>query len=212
MYGIILDGSVMNMSAVIGICGENFCSFVADKRKTLNQGLKYHIADDDFRKIYKINDRILIAGTGLFDIEEEITSPLDVYPNKSGLTLRLVYKAVVSYIERRKYDIKFPRNYLIGGKDNKGKFCICEVHFNVETCEVETTLRMPNPPESNFALSLAIPNRLKNMHDDVLEMVSDCITSSTTHSEMIQKVSDVIEDLSVLDDTIGKNTYSLTVQ
>lgn len=211
MCCIIRDGSVIHMSAVIGICGENFCSLIADERKTVNQGMGYRVVDDDFQKIFKINNRVLLGVSGLFGIEEKLTAPLDVYRDTRELSLRSVYKAVMSYLDRYRYQIHMPRNYLVGGKDNKGRFCIYEVHFNVETQEAETVMRMPEPPNSNYAVSCALPHELARETETVLAEISDRITDSKRHDEMIEKVSDLILDLSELNGSIGKNVCSLTV-
>ena len=42
-------------------------------------------------------------------------------------------------------------------------------------------------------------------------MVENCITSSNTHGEMIEKVSGVIGKIAELDDTVGGNVSALSV-
>lgn len=208
---ILNTGELKSMSAIIGVCGTNFCSFIADGRMVRNSKDGVTPVSDNIQKIFKINDRVLFGATGWFEQHEEITSPLDVYPNKSVITLRMAYKAVLEYIEQHKYAMPQTRNYLVGGKDNKGQFCIYEVHVNFETFKAETALRAPVPPEYNFAISCALPPKLASRVDEFTSMVGSCIRSCSYHQDMLQKVAGVIRKISEMDDTVGTNIMTLSV-
>ena len=207
----ITDGELNRMSAIIGICGENFCSFVADTRLTHNSGDEYIVANDTTQKIFKVNDHVLFGMTGLFRTGEEILVPLDIYPEKDVVTLRMAYKAVLGYLEKNKYKIPLMRSYLIGGKDNKGRFCIYEVHMNFETYKAETVLRMPEPPVTSYGIFCAIPPELHDRKNEFLDMAGDCITSSGELGEMLQKVAGVIGKIADADGTVGRTITALSV-
>jgi len=211
MFCKIDDGELNRMSTIIGICGENFCSFIADTRLTAycEEGI---IADNDTtEKIFKINERVLFGMTGVFWKDEKILAPLNIYPDHSVITLRMAYKAVIDYIEREKYEMLPMRNYMIGGKNNKGKFCIYEVQVNFKTYEAETTLRIPEPPTTNYGISCSLPPKLCSRSDEFVGMVGNCVTSSNTHGEMIEKVSGVIGKIAESDDTVGGSVSALSV-
>jgi len=211
MFCMIDDGALNRLSAIIGICGENFCSFIADTRLTANFGEDHKTISDTNQKIFKINERVLFGMTGLFWKDERILAPLNIYPDHSVITLRMAYKAVIDYIEKNKYEMLPPRNYLIGGKDNKGKFCIYEAQVNFKTYEAETILRIPEPPATNFGISCSLPPKLCSRSDEFVGIVENCITNSKTHREMIRKVSGVIGKIAELDDTVGGSVSALSV-
>ena len=198
MFCMIDDGELNRMSAIIGICGENFCSFIADTRLTAYFKKGHKTANDKTQKIFKINKCVLFGMTGVFWKNEKILAPLDIYPDHSVVTLRMAYKAVIEYIEGEKYEMPPMRNYMIGGKDSKGKFCIYEVQVNFKTYEIETTLRIPEPPNTNYGISCGLPSKLHGREDELVDMVGKCILSSKTHGETIKKVSGVIGKIAEL--------------
>lgn len=59
---------------------------------------------------------------------------------------------------------------------------------------------------------LPSPAKIMGLVSDIDEQVGYCVTSSTRHGEMLNKVSELVENLSFLDDTIGERTMSLAVQ
>ena len=211
MFCMIDDGELNRMSAIIGICGENFCSFIADTRLIANFAEDHKTISDTTQKIFKINECVLFGMTGLFRAGEKVLAPFDIYQDHSVITLRMAYKAVIDYIEKNKYEMLPPRNYLIGGKDNKGKFCIYEAQVNFNTYEAEAILRIPEPPTTNYGISCSLPPKLCSRSDEFVGMVGNCVTSSNTHGEMIEKVSGVIGKIAELDDTVGGNVSALSV-
>ena len=205
MSCIIDNGVIMYMSTVIGICGTNFCSLCADSRKVTNDKNTVKVVNNTTQKVFKINDRVLFGATGVFKSTENLLDPLKVYPDKSVITVRTAYKAVIDYINRNKsiIDWCYFRNYMVGGKDNKGRFCIYEIHFNPDTGEVDTTLRMPSPPMFNFSISCALPLNLQGEEQEYINKVGNAISSSNTHGEMLNGIKDVIKEISKKDITVG---------
>ena len=100
---------------------------------------------------------------------------------------------------------------MIGGKDSKGKFCIYEVQADFKTYEVETTLRIPEPPNTNYGISCGLPSKLHGGEDEFVDMVGKCILSSKTHEETIEKVSGVVGKIAELDDTVDGSVSALSV-
>lgn len=208
-------GNAKRMSAIIGVCGTNFCTFVSDGRLVVSDGDKWRTSKEDFQKIVRINDKLIYGATGVFKESESLLDPLNVYPDKSGLTMRLAHKAILAHAEKVKDKIPCARNYLLGGKDNKGNFCIYEIHINFETYEVETAERKPEQiteTTSTFGISCALPSKLIQEKEHWINKVEQCILSSKYHQDMIDKISGVIGEIADKDDTVGKKIYTLTVQ
>ena len=210
----ISDGVINYMSAVIGVCGTNFCTLCSDSRKVVNKGGKFVVDSDTTQKVFKINDRVLLGATGLFDIGELSYAPLKVYQDPSVITLRMAYKAVLDYIERHKRShmmLGRARNYLVAGKDNHGQFCIYEVHFNPMTEKTETVLRKPKPPQFNFAVSCSLPFSLTDDTQECIDAVAYVLNHSRTHGEMVSGVGNIICKISETDETVGGEIQSVSV-
>lgn len=213
MCYIINDGVIQYMSTVIGVCGTNFCTFCADSRRVAYSSGGIEIVDDSTQKIFKLNDRVLFGAMGIFTLSENYLDPFNVYPNKSVITVRMAYKAVVDYINRNMnsiYGCLF-RNYFVGGKDNKGNFCIYEIHLNPETHEAETTLRMPQPPMYNFSISCGVPFSLQAQKEKYMDLVGVAVTSGRTHWDMLHGIRNIINEIAKNDITVGGEMQTVSV-
>lgn len=213
MCCIIDDGVIQYMSTVIGVCGTNFCTFCADSRRVAYKSNGIEVVDNSTQKIFKLNDRVLFGAMGIFASFENYLDPFNVYPDKSVITVRMAYKAVIDYLNRNMNTICgcMFRNYFVGGKDNKGNFCIYEIHLNTETKEIETTLRMPKPPIYNFLVSCGVPFSLQAQKQNFLDMVGNAVTSSTTHADMLNGIRNIIDDISGRDITVGGKMQTVSV-
>lgn len=200
------------MSMVVGVCSTNFCSLIADGRRvTVDGSGNMKIAEEKFQKIFKVNDRVMLGATGWFQSGENLLSPIKDYCDPSAITMRMAKKAVLEYIERNQARITTTRNYILGGKDNKGRYCLYEIHVDGDTHSVEVEERIPSPPY-NFGVSCALPQKLAERKQEFLDLIGSCITSCKTHEEMKEKLAAVIREVSDLDDTVGKEIACLTVQ
>lgn len=209
----ISDGVINYMSAVIGVCGTNFCTLCSDSRKVANGKNKWEVASDSMQKIFKLNDRVLVGATGIFDAEESLLAPFEEYNDVSAMTLRVAYKAVIAYIEQKKsrmLDIA-ARNYLVGGKDNMGQFCIYEINYNPVGKHTTTVLRKPDPPQFNFAVSCSLPYSLTDDTQECIEAVAYVLNRSRTHGEMVSGVGNIIRKIAEMDETVGGEVQSVSV-
>lgn len=209
------ERSCYKVSAIIGVCSTNFCSFVADKRKVLfpdNNTISKSVFDNDNTdKIFQVNDRVLFGAAGIFYHNEAILDPLTGFRNMEDITLRLAIRATKEYIKRSCFPEGLSRTYMIGGKDNRGRFCIYEIHLNWETGNIDVVERSSDSPEGNYGVSILVPNSLFSKKSFYLDMVSGCITGSTTHGELMKKLSRIISSMADEDESIGKDTMILDV-
>lgn len=211
MYAIINSEVIRYMSTIIGVCGTNFCTLAADTRRVKPQDNGWTVVDDCTEKIFKINDSILFGAAGLFDYDEFLTAPFDGYRNKNTVTLEMACEAVLDYMEKYKFKISkySSRNYILAGKDCNNEFCIYEIHHNPITGKAETTLRKPQPPESNYAVTLALPffNDAQKYLGDVNNLVLNC----GTHSALVNGLGKIIKSIANNDITVGTEIMTLSV-
>lgn len=120
----------------------------------------------------------------------------------------MAQQAVVRYLEKMKSEISYSRNYLVGGKNAKGKFSIQEIHFNPQTGDIVTTNR---EPEAGFAISCALPANLMADQNKVLQTIGELVRASKTHTRMLEYVKQLIQGLYAYDNTIGGKVFDVTI-
>lgn len=210
---MILLEKVDVMSLIIAVCGTNFCSFVADNRLVRYKG--YHsgpeFVSDNYQKIFRVNDRVILGVAGCFRVDMEPLDPLKVYPDKSILTMRMTAKAVSDYLSSGDFDLVSGLKYMVGGKDNKGIFCVCEIAPDHSSGTFHTEWKYPNPPAQNFAISVAVPSSLLASQNELLDEVESAITGNTRHDQMLNDLGRIVKRAADKNFTVGKHITYLTV-
>ena len=207
----IIGNEVKHMSAIIAICGNNFCSLVADKRKTTYCESGPYVEDDNFDKIFKINDRVLFGATGIM-WEKDILEPLKSYPDKNTITLRQAHKVTLEYLEKNfvEKQLKTPRNYIVAGKDNKGIFTIYKLHYNIFECKVETEIYSAS--NGIFGMAFAAPEGFSPENiAKTINKIELAVQNSTTHEELVLYLAEIIKQISDVNPFVGKNISVLTI-
>lgn len=213
MCGIIGNEVLLHMSAVIGVCGTNFCTFWADGRMVSNSDGVIGVTSDHVQKIFKLNTHVLFGAAGWFDHRENIESAILNINDVDHVSVNTVQNAVVSYMETHT-DILSKvkvRNYLVGGKMDNGKFIIYEIRWNNECKKIEVVERLPIPPASAYGISMMLPNASHEVHQHFLNRVATAISDSISLEQLIPKVADVIAAISTVDATVGKYVMQFTV-
>lgn len=212
----IEDGAWSRVSAIIGVCSNNFCAFLADNRRVsyVKDGIRFE--DDDTQKIFRLNDSILYGMTGVYAADETISDAIQAIKNVKHATIDDIRDTVLDYLKERKYSIPPSRNYLIGGKMPNSSFRIYEIHMNFETFSPEVSVRAPlasalTSGKVTFGISCLLPEKARERKDYFLGRVEQAITSSTTLNEMLRKAAGVIGDIAKIDDSVGSNVTSLYV-
>ena len=115
MGDIIVPGVISEMSVVIAVCSNKFCTFIADQRKIVWPDLQSQVvADEHFHKVFKINDHLMLGGAGTFRIGESICDAIG-----HAETIDDAFDNIYKYLdELRHHDLlTAQREYLLGGKD-----------------------------------------------------------------------------------------------
>ncbi len=124
--GIISFEGWYPMSIVASVCGVNFTMMAADRRLvSLDQrGYIKRVQSDDFHKIFRLNERMLFAVTGQIAPGEGLLDPFKSLCHPETMTMRMAAKALERYVaENISPTQKYTRQYILSGRDNKGRFC-----------------------------------------------------------------------------------------
>lgn len=212
---MLATGVWCKVSAIIAVCGNNFCSFIADTRRVISSGDRFLFGDDDTQKIFKLNSNVLYGMTGLYDTHSSILAAVSAIQDLSHACVDDVKDCVLDYIEAHKYAI-IKRNYLVGGKMPDGTFRVYEIRFDPKAKRADVEVRAPLSNvlangKSTFGISLCLPDKATEHQKFYMSKVEDAILSSRTHGEILQKAAGVIGLIAKKDDTVGTNVMALSV-
>lgn len=135
---IVQDGCYMiplgvnRMSLVTFACGSNFFALGADRRKTIFHENAPDTYDDNFTKIFKINDNVVVGAAGYFAGGEGLLDALKDVAYPEHLTLRRTSRLIQRYC--RKLDsipalTNYRKSFVIGGKTEDGRFGYCTISW-----------------------------------------------------------------------------------
>lgn len=199
------------MSAIIGICGNNFCSFAADGRLSkLDENFQFAgVIKDDFKKIKKLNDRLIYGAAGFLGRKDGLLDPFKNLYTRKTLTMAAAKQMVTEYMVNNSSRSPL-RTALLGGKDEVGHFCIYTFKMTVGQTEPDVTLYKPEPPEKNFAMAYAIPHRCLEVASAATAEYFD-MSRMTSHSDLLSRMDYFIHCLAQVDQSIGGRSCMETV-
>lgn len=184
------------MSMVIAVCGTNFCTMAADSRRVDMSDLS--ILDEDTRKIFKLNSRVLLGVTGLFPQGEQLLDALAGVADVEHASGKIVKNAIVDYLKKRTLTMR--RNYIVGCKLKDGTFMLYEIAVDPETRKVTVTERAPTKTQ-NFAVSLAAPPQINGA--DIIASVQRGVLACKTHADLEVGLRALVRKAATMDDTVN---------
>ena len=192
-------GGVFHMSVVIGICGDNFCSLVADTQKVRFTPDGTPFADGAMSKIMQVNNKTLLGSTGIFSIAED---PFSIaLTNDHTVSAKMIRNRLIDIGKKAPALIKSQRNYIIGGKDKDGHFYQYQLHWDNDKQKFEGMVWRPR--SGQYGVSVALPSSLNDRRDSVIELVHECITDNKTHGQLIESVKSIVCELAQHDVSIN---------
>lgn len=201
-----IDGEVNVMSVAVGVCGEDFFTLIADSRKTKYDRNGECPADEQFKKLFRINGNVIFAMTGIFLDESEIHRPFEGIDTTS-VDVDVAANAVIGYYNRRAPYHPVNQSYIIGGRNSAGDFVAYSVKYEVGGTPVVERWH----PTGGHALLISLPPALVADGEKYREVFGACITSSTEHDEMVRKVGVEIAKISAIDITVNANIQTMSV-
>ncbi len=201
------------MSAIIAICGKDFCTFVADLRLvSIDENGNTKFNNDNTEKIFKLNNQLVYGATGVFNNSETFFSPLKLFKDYSYLTVNSVCCAVKEYMFSNLTMLKRnkARTYLIGGKDNNGKFTLRVIKYDAplnKIIEEDYT-----PPENGVAFCLSLPTQAKLYEEQYKLMVEKAIVDSSKDIDLVKNTASIIREIAHVDSTVSEKAMALIVR
>jgi len=140
-----LAGNTYKLDNVIAVCGINYCIMTAFQNER-----------SPCKKVYKINDRVLVGATGTFNIEDNPLDPL-IGTHSKTISLEGTTKAIEDYLIDKRIDssVAPDRKYIIAGKEYDGQFCIISVEFANEYKELRRRVFRPSAESIATAISIS---------------------------------------------------------
>ena len=205
-------GVVIEMSVLIGICGEEYCLLFGDTRRVRYEGGQVRVTDDQSQNIFRVNDRVLFGMTGLLAGTEALFAPLRGFRDKEAITLRLAVRAAGDYLRRSMGSLPGPTCCVAVGSDNKGRFRACEIAGDPATGQVETAERSPEPPGSPWGITCILPPGLAGERERCLEQIKACAARAGSPEELAEQVCSLIRNMAKRDPAVGKaiNVYMIS--
>lgn len=208
---LITPGSVNIMSTIITVYGYNFGLMVSDKRQVTPTADSFAPKNEDFSKIFKVTPNLLFGSTGLFNIEEELDDPFI----GAGLSLKFDggVQLIRDYIQKHFDSIGLlsKRTYMLLGFDDDGNRCLFKSEYKPDIGDFsEEIFRFKNQRDGIY-ICMALPRKLVKLKSEFEKRIQDVITKTHDINATIQVCSDIIKDISMMDDSVNSNIQSLTI-
>ena len=202
------------MSAIIGICGENYCLFVADRRRVgFNEDGTLYVLNDSTSKIFRANDRLLFGCTGIYEESERTNSLLRFADNMRELRVEDGTDLAAKYIDAKKKD-NFPigmRTYIFGGKNRDGQFCMITNKYNPSDRTLERTEFNPPLAGGNVATVILLPHDIRKCESYYNDLLEEKLKACASIDAVKSAARNVIREIAEDSDTVSYATENLII-
>lgn len=183
------------MSAILAVCGENFCAMVSDGRMVEEpiQNGKPKIITDDLPKLRKVNPRVLVGFAGDVLAAVQIVNALDEYDTRY-LTLEKAVKVLrekAQTVETQPVGVRL----LVGGRGRKGGFLLTslgsEDGYEPQTQEARPGAYLIEGACSHTDVGPFLEQYVKpgaaawKSLDDIAKTLDDCIAAIATRDKTV---------------------------
>lgn len=210
---IINPRTVNFMSTVIGICGENFCVFVGDKRKTRpsDDEQKLVVVDDSTDKVFKLNDQLLFGYVGEIRTWESIVQPFNEVKDKSKLSVNKAERLIKAHVnDLRDRGLLFGiRNYLLAGIDSDGAYFMKRICYSGG--EMKDKKYKPDFVHNNLCHEVLLPPRLVPKKEYYNQRLNEKIQKSRGVFGVANAAESLIREIADADNSVSKNCTKLII-
>lgn len=217
MFGILVDNHsksvtieperVFSMSAVILICGSNFCAIAGDSRLMRYQGGNETVESNKFRKVFKPNKNVIYGVTGFFS-EEESLAP---FKNKR-ITDRnfFIEDAVVAVQKHRKKSESLPpQTFLLAGKSREGKFAAAVLSYKRGETECSPDLAVPTGGQ--YWLRFSVPRVPVGQASEIVSRKIESTMPYPSLDVLSSHMKNAVKEISKIEKTVNTNIDVETV-
>lgn len=204
-----IPGELFDVSIVIGVCGSNFCTLVADTQKIVfgTDGEPTDAGTID--KIMKVNNKVVFGTAGLFSGGE---MPFDVVlscDNLETASAKVLHRHIVDSVKHNRCGPVVMRSYIVGGKDRDGRFSLYDFRWDAQ--KEKFIERKQTPNDGQFAISVALPPSLYHLADIVVNAVELCIKDNRVHADVVRGLEGIIRSVSKMDKSINDKPMTVSV-
>lgn len=192
------------MSILIAVCGESFAILAADSRRTLhNLETEEKNIDDNYRKVYQLNDNLIFGGGGQFYYSEPITAPF-IGKNLHSLSLEEADKLIQGYMSavfKRLAPIG-NRSYVLCGRNNNNEMCLFQYNFILMTKEKDIQKYNASQNDGDY-FCVALPPKLSDKEAEYLARLERILCNAETSTEVFHELTNIIYDAGTIDESVG---------
>lgn len=200
------------MSILIAICVDDHVLLAADTRLTTHdKENEIEYINDDYHKVFRLNDNLLFGCGGQFFYNEPLTAPF-IIKDTSTLSLEDADTCIHEYMNVvfEKMPPFGNRSYILCGRNQDGNMCLYHYYFNLATQEQDCVKH--NSAESDKGYScIGLPPKLTKDTDKYLRMIENILDSSTCEQDIKNGVSKIINSVAEIDVTVGGTPEIITL-
>lgn len=188
------------MSVVVNVCGSNFSLMVSDNRLVkYDENNNIQIVSEDFKKIFRINENVLVGITGDAVQCQNVMITLQK-SNPSKLNLIQTKEIITNTLKSKKSEInKLGVKIIVSGKQSNGSFITYVVDSKNDFKDI-----VYRPKENYNCLIYSVPKK-QNPTDDYESIIDFAIKNQKCSSinDLVIAIGRAIYDISKLN--IGVN-------
>ena len=188
------------MSVVVNVCGPNFSLMVSDNRLVkYDENNNIQIVSEDFKKIFRINENVLVGITGDAVQCQNVMITLQK-SNPSKLNLIQTKEIITNTLKSKKSEInKLGVKIIVSGKQSNGSFITYVVDSKNDFKDI-----VYRPKENYNCLIYSVPKK-QNPTDDYESIIDFAIKNQKCSSinDLVIAIGRAIYDISKLN--IGVN-------
>lgn len=188
------------MSVVVNVCGSNFSLMVSDNRLVkYDENNNIQIVSEDFKKIFRINENVLVGITGDAVQCQNVMITLQK-SNPSKLNLIQTKEIITNTLKSKKSEInKLGVKIIVSGKQSNGSFITYVVDSKNDFKDI-----VYRPKENYNCLIYSVPKK-QNPTDNYESIIDFAIKNQKCSSinDLVIAIGRAIYDISKLN--IGVN-------
>lgn len=200
------------MSIVIGVCGRDFCTLFSDNWNVLSDDSGRTVHTASAKKVFRINDQLILGTTGVFDTDEDICGPVRILENSESLRLTDAGAALIQFMDQDHVRLQAceHRNYLLGGINLHGQLCMWHLHFNAKLGYTEISTCQPDSSH-RYATLLSLPFSRPDQQQYWINRVHYATLNCSTQDELVSPVTRIIQDLHAANPATGDQIQYQTI-
>lgn len=201
--GIYLPNNVLYTNLIIGFCNSKNAMLFTDSRGIMKVDNGY-LVYDNCKKLFRINNRLIIAASGKFFHDEMINEPF-----KDSFYSDLNIDGACELIQEYFLDMKalekimMERTYVLCGYDNQNNICIVYIRYNEDTDEIEEQRYYGSDSDRIVAI---YPPMLQIKGEDLNNLLSEYLIASNgtlPEREVIYFIEKLSEESVLLNNNVG---------